>query len=471
VAIEVVLPRLGWDMTEGSLVEWLKKDGDAVRVGDVICTVEGDKAINEVESLDEGILRIPPDSPSPGVKVPVGTVLGYLVQAGERAPFEPVSDAGTQGRRDAATSAATGAVAEPSTAAVAGTDHGASFTVRFPDTQHPTPDTPSISPRARRIAAELGVDWTNLQGSGRTGRIVERDIRAMAAAPSPPAPSPTWGGGEAVPAAADSRSSPSMPAAPARPIEPAAAPTSPPPRGGEGAGGEGDRRTPLTGIRRTIAERLATSARTVVPVTLTTEADATDLVGLREQIKRDPAGSNLPVPTYNDFLAKLVALALQEHPALNASLVGEEIVWHAAVNVGLAVDTDRGLLVPVVRDVARKPLQQIAEEAARLVEQARTGQIATDDLRGSTFTITNLGMYEIDAFTPVINLPDCAVLGVGRIVAKPVVIDAESEKIAVRKMLAVSLTFDHRLVDGAPAARFLQRIKHLAEHPTLGLIR
>src|SRR5262249_52093656 len=138
---------------------------------------------------------------------------------------------------------------------------------------------------------------------------------------------------------------------------PGVAPMAPPPRGGEGVGGEGDRRTPLTGIRRTIADRLATSARAVVPVARPTEADATDLVGLREQIKRDLAGTELPEPTYNDLLAKLSALALQEHPALNTSLVGEEIVWHAAVNVGLAVDTDRGLLVPVVRDVGRKPLQ------------------------------------------------------------------------------------------------------------------
>ncbi|MBI3744491.1 MAG: 2-oxo acid dehydrogenase subunit E2 [Chloroflexi bacterium] len=175
------------------------------------------------------------------------------------------------------------------------------------------------------------------------------------------------------------------------------------------------------------------------------------------------------MPTYNDLLAKLVAVALGEHPALNASLSGETIVQHSAVHIGIAVETERGLLVPVVQDVCTRSLQQLAVESARLIEQTRAGTISPDHLHGGTFTITNLGMYDIDAFTPIINLPECAILGVGRIVSKVVVVNEASEATAVRKMVALSLTFDHRLVDGAPAARFLKRVKQLVEHPYLWL--
>jgi pyruvate dehydrogenase E2 component (dihydrolipoamide acetyltransferase) len=194
-------------------------------------------------------------------------------------------------------------------------------------------------------------------------------------------------------------------------------------------------------------------------------------VYLRKAIVADVQGTTIPAPSYNDLLTKLLAVALLEHPGLNASLDDEHIVQHPFVHVGIAVDTERGLVVPVVRDAQSKSVQMITAESARLIEQVRAGKISPDDLRGGTFTITNLGMYEIDAFTPIINLPECAILGVGRIVAKQVVVDEESETTAVRKMMALSLTFDHRLVDGGPAARFLQRVKQLVEHPYLWLTR
>ena len=231
---------------------------------------------------------------------------------------------------------------------------------------------------------------------------------------------------------------------------------------------------PITTVRRTIADRMAASAHTVAPVTLTTEADATELVRLRRQLKDDTVGAGLasaqPVPSYNDLLAKLAAQALLEHPMVNARFEGDSILQSATANIGVAVDTDRGLLVPVLRDVQTKSLRQIARESAALIEKARTGRITVDELQGGTFTITNLGMYEIDAFTPIINLPECAILGVGRIVPKQVVVDAEAERVAIRQMLFLSLTFDHRLVDGAPAARFLQRVKQFVEKPYLWLV-
>jgi pyruvate dehydrogenase E2 component (dihydrolipoamide acetyltransferase) len=223
---------------------------------------------------------------------------------------------------------------------------------------------------------------------------------------------------------------------------------------------------PITAVRRTIATRMAASAHTAAAVTLTTEADATELVRLRKELQAD---GTEPVPTYNDLFARLVAPALLEHPQVNARFEGDTIVQAATANIGLAVDTERGLLVPVLRDVQAKSLRQLAREAAALVEKARSGRITPDELHGGTFTVTNLGMYEIDAFTPIINLPECAILGVGRIVPKQVVVDAAAERVAIRQMVFLSLTFDHRLVDGASAARFLQRVKQYVEKPNLWL--
>jgi pyruvate dehydrogenase E2 component (dihydrolipoamide acetyltransferase) len=339
---------------------------------------------------------------------------------------------------------------------------------------------PAISPRAARVARELRVDWTRLQGSGRTGRIVERDVRQAVSTPVV----------EGLPA--EVRASPvarraaqelgvdlaqlaarlpgkrieraDVEAAAQKTAPAAAAPTAPV---HEIPLPEGPRGVPVSQVRRMTAERMAFSAHTATPVTLTTEADATELVRLRQQLKEDGAAL---VPSYNDLLAKLVAQALLEHPQLNAHFEGESIVQSAAVNIGLAVDTERGLLAPVLRDVQSKSLLEIAQESADLIEKARSGRISLDDLRGGTFTLTNLGMFEIDAFTPIINLPECAVLGAGRIIPKQVVVDAEAERVAIRQMMFLSLTFDHRLVDGAPAARFLQRVKQYVEKPFLWLV-
>jgi pyruvate dehydrogenase E2 component (dihydrolipoyllysine-residue acetyltransferase) len=389
MAHDVVMPRLGWSMEEGTLVQWLKQDGDTVTAGDVICVIESDKAENEVESFESGILRIHPESPPPGVRVRVGTRLAYILRPGEAMPLDRAAAAAPP--RSAPPSAP--GLAAPIAPAVRGA-------------------SPPISPRARRVAAELSVEWSRLTGSGRTGRIVERDVRTAVASRR-----------------------------------------------------DAGRDRPLGPVRRRVAERMAASARAVAPVTLTTEADATELVRLRERLVADAAGAGRPAPSYNDLLAKLVAAALLEHPDLNASLAGEAIVRHDSVNIGLAVETDRGLLACVLRDVQRRPLAEITAESAAVIERARAGRVSADDLHGGTFTITNLGMYEIDAFTPIVNLPECAILGVGRIVARPVVLDEAAGTIAVRRMLALSLTFDHRVVDGAPGARFLQRVKRLVERP------
>jgi pyruvate dehydrogenase E2 component (dihydrolipoamide acetyltransferase) len=310
----------------------------------------------------------------------------------------------------------------------------------------------AISPRARRVAGELGVDLSGLQGSGRSGRIVERDVR-QAAREAPARLSPL---ARRVASQLGVDVEQLAAAAPGRRLR----------REDVEAAGPPPATVPLSGVRRLVAERMAASAHTAAAVTLTSEADATELVRLRAQLKADIQ----PVPGYTDLLAKLVARALTEHPDLNARLEGDAILQSRAVNIGIAVDTERGLLVPVLRDAQEKSLRQVAAESAVLVEQARAGRISPDDLRGGTFTITNLGMYDIDAFTPIINLPECAVLGVGRIVPKQVVVDAGAGRLAIRHMLFLSLTFDHRLVDGAPAARFLQRVKQYVEKPYLWLV-
>jgi len=465
MAFEVTMPRLGWNMEVGALATWRKQDGEAVEAGEILFEVESDKAVQEVEALESGVLRIPPDSPAIGAQVPVGTVLAYLVKAGEAVPL------------------AVGAqrVAPPPTQAVPQPEpqpapHMAPQGVPRREGRH----QPAISPRAARVAAELGVNWKTLTGSGRTGRIVERDVRQ--AAPQA-APADVSFGGRVSPVARRVAEDLGVDLAqlaaqqPGKRIERADVEAAA--QGGAGAKravpqpvapavaapAEG-RTLPISQVRRVTAERMAAAAHTTAAVTLTTEADATELVRLRQQLKDNGAQV---VPSYNDLLAKLAAQALTEHPQVNARFEGEGIVQLASVNVGIAVDTDRGLLVPVVRDVQAKSLRQVAEASARLIEQARSGHVSPDDLRGGTFTVTNLGMYEIDAFSPIINLPECAVLGVGRIVAKQVVVDPEAERVAIRRMMFLSLTFDHRLVDGAPAARFLQRVKLYVEKPYLWL--
>ncbi len=460
MASEVVMPRLGWTMETGRVVEWLKADGDEVEAGDLIFSVETDKAVTEVESLDSGVLRIPADAPEIGAEVAVGSMLAYILAPGETLPtparsgagsFTSASADGEQAMAGAVTALSEG-VATNGTARTSG---------------------PRISPRARRAARSLGIDWTTLVGSGSSGRIREQDVLGASSRQEAPI------AGSFTP-----RASPGVRRlAQERGVS----------LGDVPANGPGGRVTRadvramqaapaivagvdviLNPIRRITAQRMAESARTAAPVTLTTEADATELIAIRARIKAEldaAAEDSGPVPSVTDLLVKLAAQALTRHPDLNASFADDRIVRHPDVHIGVAVDSERGLLAPVIRDADRKSLHAIAGESAGLIAAARAGTAAPDDLRGGTFTISNLGMFEIDAFTPIINLPECAVLGVGRVVSRPVVIDEDTEQIAVRKMMALSLTFDHRVVDGAPAARFVQALKGMIERPYGWLMR
>ena len=402
MAIEITIPRLGWSMEEGTFAGWLKRDGEPVRAGDPLFSLEGEKATQDVEAIDDGTLKIPTTGPNAGDVVAVGAVIGYLLGVGESdapGPSRP-AEAGPETVRATVPP-------QPSRAdrpAPAGSDR----------------DRPRSSPLARRLAKEHGIDWTRLRGSGRTGRIRRDDVL------------------EAVRARDDQ----------ATPTDPRSVPVSP--------------------ARRAIAARMVESRNTTAPVTLTTTLDATNLVGLRRQFRAaDDQGEG--VPSFTDFVVKLTALALRDHPMLHARWVGVEdrIVVPDEAHVGIAVDTEAGLFVPVIRGAAGLGLREIAARSRDLIRRARARQLRPGDTEGGTFTVTNLGPFGVEAFTPIIKPPECAILGMGRIARQPVLAGG---KVVGRERMSLSLTFDHRTVDGAPAARFLQQVVRLIENPAPWLL-
>jgi pyruvate dehydrogenase E2 component (dihydrolipoamide acetyltransferase) len=394
MAVPITVPRLGWSMDEGNFVEWRKSDGDRIGPGDTLFVLESDKAAEEITALDAGILRIPPDSPKPGDRVQVGQVLAFLVAEGEELPAE---DRGQKTEDRSQKSEVRGQKSEVSEEACVAS---------LPSGQ------PAISPRARRVARELGLDWRGVPGSGRNGRIRERDVRAAATT--------------------------------------------------QFAG----RMIPHTHVRRTIAARMVAGVTQAAPVTLTTRADATNLVNLHQQFQVTAAGPEF-VPSYTDIILKLTAVALRQHPLLQAQWRDEGLFVPDRIDLAMAVDTDIGLFAPVVREVDKLTLRQVAAQARDLIARARVGQLTAGEMRDATFTITNLGSLGVDAFTPIIQLPQCAVLGIGRIVREPAVVD---EKIVPRDRMTLSLTFDHRVVDGAPAARFLETLRQCLEQPAAWLV-
>jgi pyruvate dehydrogenase E2 component (dihydrolipoamide acetyltransferase) len=420
MAIEVVVPRLGWSMDEGTFGEWLKRDGEFVKAGQALFVLEGEKSAQDIESFDQGILRIPSDGPRPGDIVKVGQVLAFLVEDGEAAPFEK----GVAG----------GEIAKPQATAAADLKQEKSIAVALQTVATAPAASTKASPRARRRATQLGVDLTNLQGTGRTGRIRERDVLAAQNAKS-----------QTLHGASDQcvTTSKSKTIASGAP-----------------------RTLAVSRTRSTIATRMLAGSHETAPVTLTTRCDATNLVSLRAQF-RAAGGTPETVPDYNDLIVKLTATALDRHPIMTARWTDREIVFAQAIHISVAVDTEAGLLAPVVRDVNVLTLRQLTTEIRRLASRARNGELSADEMQDGVFTITNLGAFGIDAFTPIINLPQAAILGVGAIVREPAVVDGQ---IVIRDQMTLSLTFDHRIVDGAPAARFLKDLRQGIEQPGAWLV-
>jgi pyruvate dehydrogenase E2 component (dihydrolipoamide acetyltransferase) len=410
--INITLPRLGWSMEEGKFLSWLKKNGDFIKEGDPLFTLESDKAAQEVEAIDSGLLHIAPNGPKSGDVIKVGHVLGYLLAEGETAPTASLIPPTDSGRP-------TDFVPEPDLKAesvesrICGNPKPQSVGLHESvgdQTQSPA------SPRARRAAKEHRVDLAALEPTGKGGRIRERDVLAAATSIST----------------------------------------------------TGMKQVPLTPMRRTIAARLMHSRQTTVPVTITARCDATALLAFRQQLKSLSSSLQHAIPTINDILVKLTAAALRQHPMLAATWAEDHLLLPESIHLGIAVDTEAGLLVPVIRDVGTSTLTQIAAQSQRLIVAARAGQLAAADMQGACFTLSNLGSLGVEAFTPVINPPESAILGIGAIVREAVPLDDGT--FTARDRLTLSLTFDHRVNDGAAAARFLQTIRHLIEHPLLGLV-
>ncbi|HZT43371.1 MAG TPA: dihydrolipoamide acetyltransferase family protein [Chthonomonadaceae bacterium] len=451
MAQHVTMPQLGSTMEEGTILRWRKQEGEAVRKGEVLLEVMTDKASMEVEAECDGILRkiLAPIEAT----VPIRQPIAILGAANE--PIEHLL---------ASPNAASAAANAPSEGASRQAKEGAGER------------KVAVSPRARRAADEHGVSISALagQGTGPGGRIIERDVLAWLERQKTAQETPV----RATPLAARMADdlgidlndlATGLPGSrvrredvlryadvrrPAR--ETAASETE-----------DGVRVLAFGGLRKRIAENVSRSAFTAPHVTLTLEVDMTAAAELRARLLPEVEkvyGTRL---TYTDLLVKAVARALEEHPRLNAALVGEEIRLYTHKNIGVAVALDEGLIVPVVRRVETKSLGAVSAELSALVARVRAGSYTPEDLAEGTFTITNLGAFGIDLFDPIILAPQAAILGVGRIADKPVVID---KQIAVRSLMNLCLSFDHRVLDGAPAARFLQHLKELLENPEAILV-
>jgi pyruvate dehydrogenase E2 component (dihydrolipoamide acetyltransferase) len=471
MAHEITVPRLGWSMEEGVFGEWLKANGDFVEAGEMVFLLEGEKAAHEIESLETGYLHIPSNAPRPGETVKVGQVIGFLLSQGETPPKvsnTTPSPRPTKPPKEPAVEVAqkiplvkapiAESIAPMPPAVLEGRSRMAGPAARRLARQLgidwntvPTPDptgrvvsidvlrehdsiaqsqreaiaAPIASPRARRRAQEMGIDWRTLRGTGRRGRIRERDI--LSHVPTTAALT------AAATAAPTARSNEVPPATPGKHV-------------------------PASKLRLVLAKRMVEGGTQAAPVTLHAKIDASSLVAYRNSLKTQAAGAG--IPSYNDILIWLAARTLKERSELNACWYRDGIYHYDEIHIATAVDSDSGLLAPVIRNVDQLTLEQITQATIQVITDARSGRLNQSALQGATFTVTNLGMFGVDAFTPILNLPQAAILGVGRIVEEPVV---RNGQLAVGQTLTLSLTFDHRVVDGAPAARWLQRLCELIQ--------
>jgi pyruvate dehydrogenase E2 component (dihydrolipoamide acetyltransferase) len=463
--MQIIMPKLGLTMTHGTVTEWLKAPGDAVKAEEALCAYEIEKVTLELVAPEDGVL-VEILAPA-GATVPAGAaVCEFRTKDDGRWPI----GAGEQG---------SGGAEERRLQPAASSQPPVS------SLQRPTSGPLNATPKARALARELGIDLARVTGSGLEGRVQARDVEEAhaAALPVPIKATPLArriAASEGVDLRSIAGTGPEGTVT-REDVEQAVRDQAP------GVRRQASASTPVSqvaqlsassfqlpassfqphsSLRRTIAERMSQSALTAPHVTLMTEAEATNLVSARAQINEEvPAADKI---SYNSLLTALVARALREHPNVNARWETEGIRLLAEINIALAVDTERGLMTPVLRAVDKLNLPAIQRGYAELAARALAGKSLPDDFVGGTFTITNLGGLEVDGFTPIINPPQAAILGVGRIVEKPV---ARDGAVVIRPMITLSLSFDHRVVDGAPAAKFLQRVKQLVERPMALLLR
>lgn len=439
MAIAAIMPKLGNSVESCIIVEWKKAIGEPIAEGDVLCDVETDKAVVEVTS------------PA------AGTLLAQFYAAGDDVPVQmPYAAIGQPGEDFSAllpghVTAVTAQAAESAPASTNGatTAPAADFAVS-------NSGQLAVSPRARSLAKRENVDPTLLTGSGPGGRIIERDVQAaMAARPklSPVAQAKLAEGGYVAPEQGSGPRGRVM----TRDLRAVAEATSEKSETGEIQPVVGDEVevVKVTGVRRVIAERMLASVQTTAQLTLNASADARSLQALRARFKASSESFALQSVTLNDLILLAVARTLPLHPDLNAHFQSDMLTRYRSVHLGVAVDTPRGLMVPVIRTASQLSLRQISSEAKRLAAACLDRRIGPDELTGGTFTVTNLGGLGIESFTPVLNPPEVAILGVGNINLKPV---QDGEEVAFVPHIGLSLTINHQVVDGAPAARFLQAL-------------
>jgi pyruvate dehydrogenase E2 component (dihydrolipoamide acetyltransferase) len=404
MAIEIAVPKLGLTMEEATLVCWKAAAGEMLKKEQIVLVLETDKVTFEMPSPGDGLLH---PVVAPGSRIEVSQVVGYLAadktELGKLAAQHPAAET-------AAPAAAVAAPAGPVSAPV----------------QPPAADGGRVkaSPVARVMAKAHGIDLSLIAGSGPGGRIVRTDVlRAIEkGAPAKAAPAPAAAAGELRSAV---------------------------------------QQIPIAGVRKVIFKNMHVSLATQAQLTLHTEASAEEILRLRSRL--NAAGAMV---SYNAILVKIIAQALRQHPMINSSVEGETInVWRQ-VHVGVAMDLGKGLVVPKVRNADSKSIREISAEIDRFAEAAKAGGLELDDLTLGTFTLTNLGAWDIDDFTPIVNHPESAILGVGRIVEKPV---ARNGQVVIEPRIALSLTIDHRIIDGVPGAAFLKTIRDMIEEPTLML--
>ena len=440
----VVLPPLGESVTEGTVTRWLKQVGDAVAADEPLVEVSTDKVDTEIPAPAGGILlaiRVPVDAP-----VAVGAELAVIGDAGAL----PAGGAGETPAPAAMTPPAAFVPATPVTPApMLAAPAPAPAPTDTPAGAPSSDDEPYVTPLVRKLAAERGVDLATVVGTGVGGRVRKQDVIAAGERAAAPAPTPA-----PIPAASNPAASASTTAS-----------TSP-----STAANVRGTTQPLSRLRRVIAERLVESLQTSAQLTTVIEVDVTRIANLRDRSKHDFEAREGVKLTFLPFFAKAAVEAVAAHPAINASidLAAGTVTYHGEVNLGVAVDTERGLLVPVVRDAGDLSVAGLARRISDVAERTRSNRVAPDELSGGTFTITNTGSRGALFDTPILNLPQVAILGTGAVVKRPVVVKDESggDVIAIRSMVYLALTYDHRLVDGADAARFLSAVRSRLEEGT-----
>jgi 2-oxoglutarate dehydrogenase E2 component (dihydrolipoamide succinyltransferase) len=439
MAIEVRIPALGESISEGRIVRWLKNDGDAVTMDEPLFELETDKATAEVPSPATGALKIVAPE---GSTVAVGTVVANIQEAAEAPPKPAPKPPEEQPRREESGAESSGVAAKDGKRVAAGSE----------EKPHEAP-SPGLSPAARRLARENQIDVSTIPGSGRGGRVTKEDVATYlegrkTQAPEPAARAQSEPGTE--PSTGQQRFSAPVPSTGR--LEKSLAPLRV----------NRETREPMSPIRRRIADRLVASQKSTATLTTFNEADLSAIGALRQQYKesfREKHGVGLG---YLSFFVKACVEALRAFPVVNGRIDGEEIVYHHYYNIGVAVSTEKGLMVPVIRDADALSLAAIEHEIAELSRKARDGKIAVSDLQGGTFTITNGGVFGSLLSTPILNPPQSAIVGMHAIQKRPVAVD---DQVVIRPMMYLALSYDHRLVDGRDAVLFLVRVKECIESP------